>query len=127
MDIQTLDAQLNFDLGQAINVVEKTLRYPRVSKELIESKISSTSYFITEGMLTICVIQMRNGFEVTGQAAAADPRNYNREVGKRFAYEDAFKKIWPLEGYLLKETIFKANQMLEGTGLGFDASDGDPA
>jgi hypothetical protein len=68
-------------------------------------------------LLTICVIELRNGFQVVGKAAAADPRNHDSNVGKRYAYEDAFKQIWPLEGYLLKEAIYKADQMLEGTGL----------
>jgi hypothetical protein len=96
------------EAGQKIDA----LPYPRVTKQAIEAKIASTSYFITNQFKTICVIELRNGFEVSGEAACADKRNYDREIGKRLAYDDAFRKIWPLEGYLLRDTIWKASQYL---------------
>jgi hypothetical protein len=36
-----------------------------------------------------------------GKAAPASPENFDPEVGKRYAYEDAFRELWPLEGYVL--------------------------
>jgi hypothetical protein len=109
--IEHLEGQMALDLDGAKAKVE-TRVYPRVSESSIKAKIKSTSFFITENLLTVCVLEMRNGFSVVGKAAAADPRNYDREVGKRYAYEDAFRQIWPLEGYLLKDTIWKAEQLL---------------
>lgn len=59
--------------------------------------------------LTMCVIVLNNGYTVTGQSACADPKNYNKEIGDRLAFEDAKKKIWPLMGYVLKEEIYLNN------------------
>ncbi len=77
---------------------------PRVTKEGIEKKISRISY-IPFGTLTICIIVMENGFMVVGKAAPASPANYDPEIGQRYAYEDAFKQLWHLEGYALCDRL----------------------
>lgn len=93
----------NLTLEQAQEVVASKTA-PKVTKELIEGKIKNVSYIPSE-QLTICIITMNNGFHFTGTAAPASPENYDPEVGKRYAYEDAFKKIWSHEGYLLKTRL----------------------
>lgn len=77
---------------------------PRITEERIKGRIKGVRYLV-DGPLTICVIEMCNGFKQTGEAAPADPRNYDREVGERYAYEDAFRGLWKLEGYLLCESL----------------------
>lgn len=93
--------------------------HPRVSLGDMEGKIVAEHYF-TAGeaakalghpsmepldLLTICVLVMRNGFTVIGKSAPASPENFDAEKGKRFAYEDAIKQLWPLEGYALRERL----------------------
>lgn len=56
-------------------------------------------------LLTICVIVMRNGFTVIGKSAPADAVNFNPELGKKFAREDAVRQLWPLMGYALRERL----------------------
>jgi hypothetical protein len=77
---------------------------PKVTQESIEAKIQNTE-FILHSQLTIAVITMFNGFMVTGVSAPASSANYDREVGKRYAYDNAFKQLWQLEGYLLREKL----------------------
>jgi hypothetical protein len=84
---------------------------PKVTEGSIKAKIASVEY-IPVDLLTICVITMKNGFKVVGKASAASPENHDPAVGQRYAYEDAFKQIWPLEGYLLREIL-----SLEAEGL----------
>ena len=33
--------------------------------------------------------------------------NLDPKIGEQIAFEDAFRKIWALEGYLLQEKMFK--------------------
>ncbi len=80
------------------------LQFPKVTADRIKDKIASVNY-IQHDTLTIAVITMRNGFKVLGKAAPADSRNYDANIGERYAYEDAFRQIWPLEGYLLCERL----------------------
>jgi hypothetical protein len=78
-----------------------------VTKEQIESRIKSAEYSIHAGStLTICVLTLENGFTVVGKSACAHAGNFNKELGEKIAYDDAFKQIWALEGYLLREALY---------------------
>lgn len=107
---------------------------PRVTPADIEASIASEHYFTAgdgragalaaetyEGrespgtgdqdlaaleLLTFCVLVLRNGFTVTGQSACASPENFDPVMGRKIARENAIEKIWPLEGYLLKQRMF---------------------
>ena len=57
------------------------------------------------GLLTFCVLVLGNGFTVTGESACASPENFNSEIGRRIARENAVSKVWPLLGFLLKEKL----------------------
>lgn len=81
---------------------------PRVTLDSIESKIRDTSYYVHAGMLTICILQMANGFFITGESACASPANFNAELGRRIAREAAIRKAWAFEGYVLREALAKA-------------------
>lgn len=56
-------------------------------------------------LLTICVLVLRNGFTVTGESACASPENFNAEIGRKIARENAKAKIWPLLGYVLRDKL----------------------
>ena len=79
---------------------------PRVHRTDIEKKIYDVNY-VVNGTLTICIIEMWNGFQVVGTSACADPANFDRNIGERYAYDAAFKQLWPLEGYLLREKLYE--------------------
>lgn len=83
----------------------KGLTAPRVTLEQIESKIKREQYYI-DGTLTICILDLQNGTKVTGESACVSPENYNEELGKRIARENAVRKIWPLEGYILADHLY---------------------
>lgn len=87
-------------LAETQAVVE-TKTAPRVTEESIKALIADTEYFRVRH-LTICIITLTNGFFVTGESAPAAVENYDQAVGERYAYENAFRKIWPLEGYRLR-------------------------
>lgn len=55
--------------------------------------------------LTICLLVMKNGFTILGKSAPADPTNFNEDLGRRLAYEDAVRQAWPLMGYELKSKL----------------------
>lgn len=58
-------------------------------------------------LLTFCVLILRNGFTVTGESACASPENFNAEIGRHVARENAISKVWPLMGYALREKLAK--------------------
>lgn len=87
---------------------------PTVTKDSIEAQISGETFLRPEGTtLTICVLTLANGFTVTGVSACADPANFDEDIGRKLARDNAFNKIWELEGYLLKERIHRSAQIAD--------------
>jgi hypothetical protein len=80
---------------------------PHVTKLYIESRILNVRYLrVSESeTLTICIIMLDNHYSVRGESACVDPANYDKEIGEKLAYEDAFRKLWPLFGFLLAEKL----------------------
>lgn len=57
------------------------------------------------GLLTFCVLVLKNGFTVTGESACASPENFDAELGRTIARRNAEAKIWPLLGYELRSLL----------------------
>lgn len=104
----------------------KANRAPRVTPADIEAEIASEHFFTAEdgvgraskgqtsnggknppalSLLTFCVLVLRNGFTVTGESACASPENFNAEIGRRIARENAVNKVWPLLGFRLRDEL----------------------
>ena len=111
----------------------KGLTAPRITPADIEANIASEHYFTAfdgiagaafneachdgeyrpfkfeaggaHARLTFCVLVLRNGFTVTGESACASPENFDAELGRKIARQNAVNKIWPLMGYELKQRL----------------------
>ena len=112
-------------------IVRKGKTAPRITPADIESTIASEHYFSAFdaamslesvqishvdfalksnlSLLTFCVLVLRNGFTVTGESACASPENFDAEIGRKIARDNAKNKIWLLEGYLLKQRLHEQN------------------
>lgn len=105
----------------------KGLTAPRVTPASIEAEIASEHYFTAaqavgfppiEGvdftppravhsldLLTLCILVMRNGFTIVGKSACASPENFDAEIGRKIARQDAINQCWPLLGYELRTRL----------------------
>lgn len=127
-------------------IQRKGLSAPRVTPQQIEGVIASAHYFTALqgsrlaaldaiadgeclpgwiaplapelGLLTICVLVLRNGFTVLGKSACASPESFDAELGRKIARADAVNQIWALEGYLLKQRLYLDRQMRLAGGIG---------
>ena len=88
-------------------IQNKGLNAPRLTPAHIDSTIKDISYHRLTDVLTVCVLTLMNGFTVTGESACVSPENFDEEMGKKVAFENAREKIWMLEGYLLKEKLYQ--------------------
>ena len=101
---------------------------PRITPADVEANIDSEHYFTANagviasspktlsdeelnalprslGLLTFCVLVLRNGFTVTGESACASPENFDAELGRKIARRNAVAKIEPLMGYELRSRL----------------------
>lgn len=114
-------------------IQEKGKTAPRVTPADIEANIASEHYFtardgrrgaLADGtyvgrekpqmddadlsaldLLTFCVLVLKNGFTITGESACASPENFDAEIGRNIARQNAVNKIWPLMGYELRTKL----------------------
>jgi len=110
-------------------IIAKRKTAPRVTPTDIEANINSEWYFTAADgvvgagaeainamlnqypidksmhLLTFCVLVLQNGFTVTGESACASPENFDAEIGRKIARQNAVQKIWPLMGYELKQRL----------------------
>jgi len=91
-------------------IQDKGLNAPRLTPELIDGKIEDEYYHIVPGTtMTLCLLTLQNGFHVTGESAAVSLENFDEEIGRKVARENARDQIWKLEGYLLKQRLFEGS------------------
>lgn len=84
----------------------KGLNAPRLNPAHIDAQIVTEQFYVFPGtVLTVCALTLRNGFNVVGESAPASPENFDAELGKKIARDNARNKIWALEGYLLKSKL----------------------
>lgn len=108
--------QQDASVEQLIQAKGKTA--PRITLADLQANIASEWYFTaaqgariggTElhplDLLTFCVLVLRNGFTVTGESACASPENFDADIGRKIARQNAEQKIWPLMGYELKSRL----------------------
>lgn len=81
----------------------------RVTLASIKAKIDGVDYHhpALAPEMTVAYVRLANGFIVIGRSAPADPANFNADLGRQFALEDALRQVWPLEGYLLREELWR--------------------
>lgn len=85
---------------------KKGLKAPRLTPAIISDQIVKEAFYVFPGTtLTICCLTLRNGFQVTGESASASPENFDEEIGRNIARDNARAKIWALEGYLLRSKL----------------------
>lgn len=75
----------------------------RMTPEYMKSRITQVKMHKLGPTLTHCTIHLDNGYQVTGESACVNPENYNQEIGEKIAYDNAFRQLWPLFGFLLAE------------------------
>lgn len=77
-----------------------------LNEEKLESLVGRIYYHrVPDTTVTICAITLKNGFTVVGESACIDPDNFNHSIGEQVAYNNAFEKIWQLEGYRIKSQL----------------------
>ena len=110
----------------------KGLTAPRVLPEDLDNEIASIHYFtalqgarmegldyidklgqVCEpsplkpelGLLTFCVLVLKNGFKEYGASSCVSPENFDENEGRTQAFKQAREKLWPLLGFRLADQL----------------------
>ncbi|WP_395146970.1 Gp49 family protein [Moraxella atlantae] len=88
----------------------------KLTKEFLESEIDKVEYNRFNKTLTHCTITTKSGFSFTGESACVDPNNFDEVVGRHFAYEQAFDKMWLPYGFWLHKALAEFDNFQTSTG-----------
>lgn len=90
---------------EAAGAVQKTPS--RVTLDSMKAKVDQVEYYhpLLAPEMTVAMVKLKNGFVLVGKSAPADPANFDAPLGQKFAFEDALRQMWPLEGYALRERM----------------------
>lgn len=88
----------------------------KLTKEFLEGEIERAEYNRMTSTITHCTIVTKSGFTFTGESACVDPNNYNKELGEKYAYENAFEKMWMPYGFWLHKALAEFDNFETSTG-----------
>lgn len=92
----------------------KGLNAPRLTPQLIDEVIVAEQYHVFPGTtVTVCCLLLQNGYTVVGESACASPENFNEDLGRKIARDNARNKIWALEGYLLRQRLSETEPLTD--------------
>ena len=81
---------------------------PKITKDQVVAAIAKADYHHFDGTTqTVCCLTMTNGFTVVGSSACADPANFDAQLGRDLAYDDAVDQVWHLLGFRLRENLYQ--------------------
>jgi hypothetical protein len=88
-----------------------------VTLERVLSVIEDTTVLYPENTnMCIVVLHLKNGAKATGVSyGTIDPKDNDKERGMIIAKEEAIKKVFELENYLLRQETFIYNILLNNT------------
>lgn len=79
---------------------------PRVTPADVAAEIVGETYTILpSGRVTVCELTLKNGFTVRGESAVVFIENFDAEIGRRVAKENATREVWQLLGYALRSEV----------------------
>lgn len=83
-------------------------RYDTTADKAVPNRTEPLADVLPLRLLSICILVMKNGFVVLGTSACASPENFDPELGRKLAYENAVRQLWPLMGFALRDRLAAA-------------------
>ena len=87
----------------------------KLTKEFLEGEIGKVEYNRFGETNTHCTITTKSGFTFTGESACVDPNNFDQKIGEKFAYENAFEKMWMPYGFWLHKALAEFDNLPTNT------------
>lgn len=103
-----VDSKLSEILREVRKTVEPKVRpaATAVTEQAITESIQESQYYhFPDTTCTVCCLTLRNGYTVIGNSACINPEDFDLDLGRKYAYEDALRKVWDLLAFQLKGYI----------------------
>lgn len=71
----------------------------KLTQKDIENGIAKIEYSKLGQKTAVCLMTLKNGFEIVATSACIKAEDYDQEVGNQIALKKAMDNLWELEGY----------------------------
>ncbi len=98
-----------------MNFLRQVMRPDAPLPAAVNSQIANEQYHSFPGTnTTICLLKMRNGCTVIGVANCVYDADFDIDIGQASAREDAVRKVFELEAYMLHEKLAQRGEVQQG-------------
>nr|DAE92645.1 MAG TPA: hypothetical protein [Caudovirales sp. gcode 4] len=73
----------------------------RTKEDQLKELIEKYQFLKVGKKTTICLLTLRNGFEILTSSSCVNPDDYDREIGERISYRKAIEKLSDIQWYFL--------------------------
>lgn len=102
----------------------------RVTLQSILDKIVDKAFYRVSsqgpdenGLMTRCILTMRNGFLIDGYSACQTREQFDKDLGEQLAFDNAVRDVYKLEAYLAMEKRFLGQQAVKEVQQAFPGSE----
>lgn len=95
------------DLEKELDELEEN----KLTIEFLNNQIVEATFTKIGDRLTHCLIIVKNGYMFTGESSCVDANNYNKAIGEKIAYDNAFDKTWTVYGFILRQHLAETNRL----------------
>ena len=95
--------QTKTDIYQDLRTMANTVTQQQIDALL--DNATTEEHIFHSGKSLIISYQLENGWTVGGRAAIVDLAQFDIEIGRRVARQNAASQLWELEGYLLQNKL----------------------
>jgi len=89
-------------------IKEKNLTALRLTPKDIDNAIEYPEYWVVPNTTTtVCALVLKNGYVVVGKSASISMENFDAELGKKIAFDNAREQIWALAGFAIKQKQYE--------------------
>ncbi|MDJ0905409.1 MAG: Gp49 family protein [Woeseiaceae bacterium] len=76
-----------------------------VTTEAVEAAITGAQFHhFPESTVTVCLLELANGFTIVGQSACVNPDNFDAALGRELAQEDAKQQVYRFLAFRMMDT-----------------------
>jgi hypothetical protein len=65
--------------------------------------VAETYHRFPDTTITVCLLSLKNGYHIIGYSACVHPENFDADIGRSLARNDAREQLWPLLGFRLAD------------------------
>jgi len=91
------------------DLIEARYNTNRVTYEQIRNLLdtATTEETVLHSKCLVVSYKLACGFTIRGEGSCVDPANFDLEIGRKVARQDAETQLWRLEGYRLQWLLFE--------------------